>query len=480
MRLRSLSAAALITAALTSVSSAGADTFTSFGAGSRSIALAGSGAALNDNSSAVFSSPANMAFGEPGLDIGFVAAVNRLTIKLSPRPTGYDPPDLGSASPVVPYRYRLTARRDPPRPPGVAGFSVGTTTSLGVSWLRLGVLLFLPVTGLGSQATYFSDEREQYFSNTLHATLYGDQLSSEQTMVAASFRLLPNLAVGGGMRFAIDSRSDASVLQPDTTDQTRQYIDLHTSTGFAVGALASASGRLIHDRLRWSATFRDRTVSQVQGVSIVQVNGFQGTTEYPFSQPMRFTLEYLPRQIVLAGAWQDQRWAASLDATFSQWSDFHDEAGMPAGFHDTWTVAAGGEWRVDDLTRLRGGLGYRPTPVPNQDGRTNYVDNDMWILGLGLTRELNIDDQHLDIAAFGQLQAAVPRTTRKRVLSQYPVCGDGVASLCDEVPDDTRASAGSPPLAEAQGLQTGNPGFPGFSSGGFVEVVGVELAWRYR
>ena len=50
----------------------------------------------------------------------------------------------------------------------------------------------------------------------------------------------------------------------------------------------------------------------------------------------------------------------------------------PADFHDTVDVRVGGEYRrAGDLgLALRGGVGYRPSPVPAQTGLTSYADGD--------------------------------------------------------------------------------------------------------
>ena len=50
----------------------------------------------------------------------------------------------------------------------------------------------------------------------------------------------------------------------------------------------------------------------------------------------------------------------------------------PAGFHDTVDVRVGGEYRGGSGLglALRGGLAYRPSPVPDQIGLTSYADGD--------------------------------------------------------------------------------------------------------
>ncbi len=50
--------------------------------------------------------------------------------------------------------------------------------------------------------------------------------------------------------------------------------------------------------------------------------------------------------------------------------------------------------------------------------------------------------------------------------------------VIDEVPDDSIDALGQP-VAGAAGLQTNNPGFPGFASDGWVFGAGVHLAIEY-
>ncbi len=480
MRPLRIQAACLGTLVVLSSAPALADELTAFGAGARSVGMAGAGAALLDDSYAVHANPAGMAFGQPGVSVGFVGAVNRLKTRLSERPAGYDLPDLGASSPAIPSRYRLSARGSQSRAPGFSGFTVGATISAGIDWLRLGVLAFIPTTGIGNQNSFYSDEREQYFSNSVHLAIYGERLSTQQTLIAGSVRPLRWLSIGAGMRFAIETRSNNHVLVPSQANNSVQYIDMRTETGVDTAPLVSAAARFLDDRLRFSLTWRGELQSSLRGANTVQINGFQGTPQYPFSQPMNIVAEHAPHQLNLSAAWAQGSFAAALDTTWSQWSGYRDDTDRIAGFHDTLSVAAGVEGRLAKRSLVRGGIGYRPSPVPEQTGRTNYADNSMWVFGLGLSQEVMIAGMTLDVSAFGQLQAAVPRSHTKAFSSSSPACADGVAALCDEIPDDTKDPATGKTMPEAQGLQTGNPGFPGWSSGGWIAAAGVQVSWRYR
>lgn len=459
---------------------AGADVLATFGPSARSISMANAGAALVDDYAAVFSCPAGMAFGKPSLGLGFLGGPNRLQVRLAPRPAGYDPPELHGNSPVIPYRYRLTPRQDPDHPPDLLGFGIGASAAAGMDWLRLGVVAFLPLAGMGRQFTYFSDEREQYFTNTLHSTLYGDRLIAQQVAFGLAIRPLRWLALGGALRFTLAPKSNAVVLIPDSGDQRVQEMNMRATTGISTSPMAGVAARLWDDRLRLSLTFRDDMAMTLQGRNEVQVKGFEGTEQYPFYQPMDFVISYSPRQLVFSSGLHNELLAIAIDLTWTQWSRYRDDHDALAGFEDTVAASLGAEYLVWDRLRLRTGLGVAPSPVPDQTGRTSYVDNDMILLGLGGAYDLDVGENNVELSLYGQLQIASHRETTKKPLAQHPVCKPGVTALCDEVPDDLVDPRTGKPFPEAAGLQTGNPGFPGYSSGGWLAVAGLQLVWRYR
>ncbi len=116
------------------------------------------------------------------------------------------------------------------------------------------------------------------------------------------------------------------------------------------------------------------------------------------------------------------------------------------------------------------GLVVAEAPLPVQAGVFSTF-------GAGASWDL--EGKVLEAQAFAQVQAARGRQTVKARLPVHPACGPGVAALCDEVPEDTRDPITGNVVEAAAGLQTGNPGIPGFSSGGVVAVGGVEVLWRY-
>lgn len=457
-----------------------ADVFTMFGAGAKSISYANGGTAVNDDYSSIFGCPAAISFGVQSIGASFIVGVNQLGINLSPRPSGYDPGDIGSGNPVIPYKYRLKQRADPPQPPDIYGFEVGTTLTPFVDWLTLGILAYIPVSGLGRQYTYFADEREQYFSNTLHYELYGEQLISQQILIGASALPLKWFSAGLGLRMLPSSDTNTLVLIPNPVYQTYQEMNLRVETSLNLGVMAGLMFSIFDDQFRFAATFRDKIEMNVSGKTTVQIKGFETSDEYPFYQPLDFTILCLPRQFVWAAAYKNDFFNVAADLTFSQWSNYKDNHGNDAGFSDTYSFSIGGELKATDWLKIRSGFGYRPSPVPAQSERTNYVDNDMYLLGIGAVFDLNIEGKSLELNLFTQMQFARGRNEVKNSAAHYPACAEGVERLCDEIPDDIKDIRSGKPLKGVAGLQTGNPGWPGFSSGGWIGLTGIQLVWRYR
>ncbi|HEX4353797.1 MAG TPA: hypothetical protein VHZ95_12800, partial [Polyangiales bacterium] len=115
---------------------------------------------------------------------------------------------------------------------------------------------------------------------------------------------------------------------------------------------------------------------------------------------------------------------------------------------------------------------FVPTPVPLQTGRTNYVDNDRISGSAGFDYDFKLFDVHFRAGLSGQLHVLIERYQRKL----DPTTQANASQLVrDEFPDDAVDSRGRP-IANAQGLQTNNPGWPGFSSMGFLYGGAINLA----
>ena len=117
-----------------------------------------------------------------------------------------------------------------------------------------------------------------------------------------------------------------------------------------------------------------------------------------------------------------------------------------------------------------------PTPVPEQTGRYNYVDNDLilYSIGGGVAFELGGYDVSADLAA--QLWQMKELTVRKDSPSERTKEDGG---FIDEVPDTVEGPTGEP-LEEARNFQSNNPGLPGYTLGGFMGSITLTLGVAFN
>ena len=221
--------------------------------------------------------------------------------------------------------------------------------------------------------------------------------------------------------------------------------------------------------------FRDATAMRVSVDNSIQINGV--TNGEPVAQSAGWTPIFSPAHLALGIAWSPGDWVVTADGRYTFWTTYEDAQGDPTDFANIVSPSVGAEWRYSDSTSLRLGAGFEPSPVPTQSGRTNYVDNDRLHLSFGAAHRFTVGDRPVQAAWYVRLQSLLPRTHTKTELDAYPNCEDGVDVLCDEVPDDLIDPGTERPYPEAQGLQTGNPGFPGFTSGGWLGNLGIELRY---
>ncbi len=101
-----------------------------------------------------------------------------------------------------------------------------------------------------------------------------------------------------------------------------------------------------------------------------------------------------PGDLALGVAQDVGRWTLLGDVQWTQWSRFQNlttvlasgtTATIPEGWHDSWTVAAGADYRLTDALTLRGGAAYDETPTASGERTPRLPDSSrIWLSG-GLT-----------------------------------------------------------------------------------------------
>ena len=449
-----------------------------YGAGARGSAMANVGASVASDHAAVYYNPAAMTLREPHMSAGFTPTLDGVRIEMKERPAGYDLPDLGSASAKIPTGARLHPRTDVDDIPNLYGFALGAVGSFDMENLRIGVHVLLPVDRLGRQVSRFPDEREQYFSNRLDFEMIGERSQHQVIMVAIAYRLYPWLSLGAGMSVMPSITTTSQVYIDDPAKQERIELALETDQ---IGRAAPTAGVLVGPfaDLTFAATYRGANFLRMEINNRVQIKGFEGDQEsFPIDQRSTVIVAYSPDQYTLAASWRRGRLLVAADLLWSIWFNYVNHQGdTPHEFNNTLGVRLGGEYRTSGDVLFRFGAGWEPSPVPPQTGRTNYVDNDRLVASIGAGHDIELLGRKVTLSWYLQVHHLLAQEVDKEQLQPAPNCAPGVAALCDEIADDTVDRATGRPVAAYQGLQTGNPGFPGWLSYGNLLAFGIELGW---
>jgi long-chain fatty acid transport protein len=355
--------------------------------------------------------------------------------------------------------------------------TLGLVRRLVPGRLAVGLYAMIPYRRFTGAAAFYSDEREQYFSNSLHPELYADRLTATSLAFGVGGKLHRRLSLG--VVFTLALRTVAAT--PTFLDDVGNFQDIMVDSDVAVkAALAPHFGAAFTpvDGTRLCATVHSPQKTEIgTDFSFLLANGLEQRAA------IRFTHAYLPWTFAVGGT--QQLWEAgggqseltlAATATYALWSrylDRHSERPSPGyAWYDTLSGALGLRHRH---RALRGhlDLAYLPSAVPDQTGRTNYVDNDRASASGGLALAFRWPAVGLRVGLGAQVHRLRPRDTVKLVLPS----GGAADLVIDELPDDSvRASL---PATGRDGLQTNNPGWPGFGSAGWIVAAGTQLSLTF-
>lgn len=453
---------------LAAATPARANVFEVFGANERARAMAGAMTATASDVAAVWHNPAGLSLAEPGISLGLGGAFDRTSILMAPRPKGYDPPD---------YALRLNERRDGGNQGQIFGFTLGLTLKLLSEDVRAGVLIYFPSVGFAHADAQMPDERQQFFANQLRFELLDERLKSEVIALGLSYRLADWLALGLGLKTLQVANNTTSVYTPNAADPGRSYLltklEQDTDTALVAGAMVQP-----WDFLRLGLSFHDEIAFVVRGKSLIQIRGQENEDDYPVTQPIEQVQHGSVPRFGFGAAYTGTAWTATFEGSWELWSRYLGPDGELARFDDTYSLAGGFEYQLRPGTWLRSGLAWHPSPVPDQTGRTNYVDNDRIVAALGAGNEFKLWENRFQVDLGVQMHALLARQTTKSLPTRAGACTVDNRAICDEVPD-TKVDTPVQSAAGTTGLQTGNPGFPGFSSGGYMLSAGVDVRWLF-
>jgi long-chain fatty acid transport protein len=355
--------------------------------------------------------------------------------------------------------------------------SVGIVVHFFDQKLALGFCGLIPNGSFLRLRSFYVDEREQFSSNSLHPEMYGDRMASLGFGFGAGYQVTKQLSIGLGTALAFSAAAEAPAYVADASklDQLILNVDVDGKVGLSP-----------HGGFSWRPVPRLRITGTVHAPQELEVKSnfkFLLASGVEQASTIRWLFDWMPWQAGLGASYDVvQRTGAvftlAASAIYGRWSRYVDRhAERPAsqfGFYDTVTGALGMRLMLE---RWRYGLDlqYKPTPVPLQQGRSNYMDNDRIGAIQSLEFTIPFGDTKLKIGAQVQLYWLLDRFAQKVTPPTY---ADGVNRtpwlVRDELPDD--AKVGSRPVEGASGLQTNNPGWPGFGSRGWLASGGLYLA----
>ena len=441
--------------------------------------------------------PASLPDAPVGFDLGLFVLADQIGIGLEGRPTPAADVPLDSVNMERPGGGRYPSQAIPtvwleqgkpatppdpplrPRPRQGSGSghhlrlyqALGFVQRLWGQRLAVGLYAMIPYSRFTGAAAFYSDQREQFFSNSLHPELYADRLTATSLSFGAGGRITPTLSVGA--TFTLSLRTAAATPTYLTDVGRFESIMVDSDVGVSI-ALAPHFGVVYqpapHTRL--GATVHTPQKFQIDtDFSFLLANGIEQRAV------VHFTHAYLPWMFALGLAHDlvgggDRALAIAGTVLYARWSSYldrHGERPLPAqAWFDTITGTLGLRWR-QGAARTFLDMTFQPSPVPDQTGRTNYVDSGRVAASAGFDYRAPVLGGTLRAGIQAQVHRLLPRRTAKVEGAPDPVI--------DEVPDD--AVVGGQPLAGRAGLQTNNPGWPGFASAGWILGAGINVSLSF-
>lgn len=350
-----------------------------YGFGARAMALAGAMTAAVDDTTANFYNPAALTRrSELQLDTGYLFTSTHL--RMNGQDVGVDEGNGFQFGVVVP----------------------GEIGSVG---LAVGLSLFLPEDRLSRvRALPQQQPRFVYYDNRPQRVFINTNLA---------IRPLPWLHIGGGITFLTETTGRLNLEGLIFIgDVERSPLDTTVDVDFETIRYPSA-GLLFTPNDQWSIgiTYREEVKAELDLGAVVE-----GAVVLGALIGGSFTLEsfnstlFTPRQLWVGATWKPiDDLMLSLDLGWLNWGNYPPPTARvkteldievidfdiptpaavePADFHDIFAVRFGIEGSVHLGSKVtmdfRAGYAFEPSPAPDQEGLTNYVDSDKHTIGYGL------------------------------------------------------------------------------------------------
>ncbi|MFC2075763.1 OmpP1/FadL family transporter [candidate division KSB1 bacterium] len=451
-----------------------ADSFDTFGLGSRNKGLGGTGVALSGAGSAVYYNPAALA-GLTDTELGLEYSQSFLDLTLErngPNKWWIDyinfEPDGSYQDMIEATRPSLEAARNIPDMRGLNLVLAGP-----LLWrITFGLAAHIPGRTLVKQK--FGPSETPYFLD------YSVPSRRFSFLLGLAAEIAPYLSVGLGTSILASTEGEAVAHVP-LDDANREVLfytdyDFRTKAAPTAGLLFSAG-----EKLDLGFSYRGELSMGIdtQQLMITNVDVGPFRLDMPLPVRLRATTQFSPRRVSLGVAWRpSERIVLTGEVTQVAWSAYSppfpdieidyseiDKIALPlkhpvvpevpdVGFKDIVVPRVGVEAGIGHGVTFRAGSFYHPSPAPAQRGPTNIIAPDLLGLTFGIGADLNpgwIFPRPLEINFHLQGIDLIGGTIEK-----------------DE-------SLFKDESSNSDGVQNSNPGFPGIEYDGWIFSFGVGI-----
>lgn len=488
-----------------------------FGYDSSSVAGANSDVAYGNSYGVLFSNPALLSRQKAHSGIDLMYYHSKLNVDLMERPAGADIPITmfdTSKSPAGKNLFRalptvelVHERADNNIDKGQVYLGLGFNFSAdkilkALDGLNVGGVVQLPLAKQVEMKTFYFDEREQYFTNTVHFARFGEWSPIVTGILGFSYSppWVDWLSVGVGVVASVSAIAKLELYIPDP--QVQSYMLTNTNMEGAlkfrpvVGVQFEPT-----EYLGIGLTWRHESYMEVDGTGNLYLYNYHLTppeaeeysSEYiniPKRAKTKFkmAMDYEPMEVSLGLGFKKAGFTGQAAVTYNRWSQFrdiHNASPQQAAVYEPnnagGTLVNGSDYAWTDTVSASASLAYKyyndwfeakiggafyPTPTPAQKGRTNYADNDLWCISAGHFFQWGELPFYTTIALqFWQMVGREVHKDPNQIRDEFP---DGISTTFD------------PSLVPvAAGLQTNNPGFPGYSIDGWLIVSNISIHYQF-
>lgn len=511
--------------------------FSDFGYDTGAIGGANSQFVFGTGYGVLYSNPAVMSRIEPYNGIGYVMYKPELSIKLGSRSKSLDVPaviDKGDVFSSSDKNANMWPSMERPLPTqnlqhkrsntnvstAQNYLTAGTIQSFNIPGFRFGGLMMLPLAHQVKIHTYYFDERESTMSNKIHFARFGEWSPIVTGFAGLSYapEFFKYISLGLSLQVGATAAADINIYMPDLNHQNYSELNMHMQMALKFRPIVGMQIELPKPVDFWGLgfTWRNESYMDVDGGGGMALRGYTeyiGDTTYKIprvvKQAFKVALDYEPMEVVGATGFRYKSMTVQAGVTWQRWSKYRDHHNESPQNNATWqdpeadrylkdkgnqpyTFGAQDKYAWKDTVNVNSsisynyleeigvkwvnatlGFAYKPTPVPTQDGRTNYADADLWCMSFGHRFNFDIPFKAKAIHGSADLGLQFWLMNQRKVYKTYKDKNGNVV-FYDEAPDELETHDKTT-LKEMQGLQTNNPGFPGYSQKGWLLVASASV-----